>query len=99
MVRSTGMTKAGVGDALDGWLTSLDHRLKRLERVDRGEKPTGWLAIDPAENYMGGQGLHWFGNIGALGVRPITMQRYLGRPGDDWEDVKDFGVESDSEGN
>jgi hypothetical protein len=56
------------------------------------------LTIAPDQNFVGGQGLYWTGSIGVSGVRTITMQRFLGRDGDAWEDVEYFSSTTDASG-
>jgi hypothetical protein len=57
------------------------------------------LKVSPSGDVVGGQGLQWTGNIGLSGVRPITMEKYLGRDGDEWAPVPFFTSETDAAGN
>ncbi len=57
-------------------------------RVQRAAA-TGTLSVSPAR-FVSGQSLTWSGRLPHRGVRTITMQRFLNRPGDTWLDVDGF---------
>ncbi|CAI9398862.1 hypothetical protein [Nocardioides sp. T2.26MG-1] len=58
---------------------------------------TGTLAVSPAR-FVGGQSLTWTGRLPRPGVRTITMQRFLNRPGDSWLDVDGFSARTRADG-
>lgn len=43
----------------------------------------GWLQATPG-TFVGGQALSFRGNLGVGGVRTISLQQHMGRPGDQW---------------
>jgi hypothetical protein len=55
------------------------------------------LSVSP-KTYVGGQILRWSGNIGQRGVRPLTLQLNMGRPGDQWNDVDGFRSKTRADG-
>jgi hypothetical protein len=55
------------------------------------------LAV-PAGAYVAGQSLTWQGNIGATGVRRISLQLHISRPGDEWMAVDGFSGQTDADG-
>jgi hypothetical protein len=57
----------------------------------------GTLAVTPT-SFVGGQSLTWTGKLPHRGVRTITMQRFLNRPGDSWIDVQDFKATTKADG-
>lgn len=58
---------------------------------------TGTLAVSPAR-FVSGQSLTWSGRLPRGGVRTITMQRFLNRPGDTWLDVEGFSAKTRADG-
>ena len=58
---------------------------------------TGTLTVSPAR-FVSGQSLTWSGRLPVRGVRTITMQRFLNRPGDTWIDVDGFRAKTSADG-
>lgn len=67
--------------------------------TSRGQQAagTGTLAVSPAR-FVGGQSLTWTGRLPHRGVRTITLQRFLNRPGDTWIDVQGFSARTNADG-
>ncbi|MCB8954989.1 MAG: hypothetical protein H6529_00740 [Nocardioides sp.] len=65
-------------------------------RVERAAG-SGTLAVSPTR-FVGGQSLTWTGRLPHGGVRTITLQRFLNRPGDTWIDVQDFSARTNADG-
>ena len=57
----------------------------------------GSLSASPA-NFVSGQALTWTGRLPVSGVRTITMQRFLNRPGDSWIDVQGWKAKTNADG-
>ena len=57
----------------------------------------GTLSVSPTR-FVSGQSLTWTGKLPVSGVRTITMQRFLNRPGDSWIDVQGFKAETNADG-
>jgi hypothetical protein len=57
----------------------------------------GTLSVSPTR-FVSGQALTWSGRLPVSGIRTITMQRFLNRPGDSWIDVKNFKAKTKSDG-
>jgi len=58
---------------------------------------TGTLAVSPTR-FVSGQSLTWTGRLPVRGVRTITMQRFLNRPGDTWIDVDGWSAKTKADG-
>ena len=57
----------------------------------------GTLSVSPTK-FVSGQSLLWTGKLPHAGVRTITMQRFLNRPGDSWIDVQGFKAQTNADG-
>jgi hypothetical protein len=57
----------------------------------------GTLSVSPTR-FVSGQSLTWTGTLPVQGVRTITMQRFLNRPGDSWINVQGFKAETNADG-
>jgi hypothetical protein len=57
----------------------------------------GTLSVSPTR-FVSGQSLLWTGKLPVSGVRTITMQRFLNRPGDSWIDVQGFKAQTSADG-
>ncbi len=57
----------------------------------------GSLSVSPTK-FVSGQSLTWSGRLPHQGVRTITMQRFLNRPGDSWIDVQGFSAQTNADG-
>ena len=57
----------------------------------------GTLSVSPTR-FVSGQSLLWTGKLPVAGVRTITMQRFLNRPGDSWIDVQGFKAQTNADG-
>ncbi len=58
---------------------------------------TARLSVTPG-NFVGGQRLHWSGNVGHTGVRPLVLQFHMGRAGDMWTTVAGFRSRTRADG-
>lgn len=58
---------------------------------------TGTLSVSPSR-FVSGQSLTWSGRLPVKGVRTITMQRFLNRPGDTWLNVDGFSAKTKADG-
>ncbi len=58
---------------------------------------TGTLSVSPSR-FVSGQSLTWSGRLPVKGVRTITMQRFLNRPGDTWLNVDGFRAKTKADG-
>jgi hypothetical protein len=90
---------------------SWSHWMRAAALVAATVLVTGLLAASPGEaarrvgslqvtpdSYVGGQAVTFAGNIGASGVRRITLQTYMNRPGDNWVDLPGFSQNTAANG-
>ena len=57
----------------------------------------GSLTFSP-QSYVGGQALTFSGSLGRSGVRRITLQQHMNRPGDSWFAVRGFSGTTAADG-
>ncbi len=63
----------------------------------RAIQRSGSLSTSPS-TYVGGQAIAFTGSLGVSGVRRITLQQHMNRPGDRWFPVRGFSGQTRADG-
>lgn len=94
---TTGLLAGALACALASAAVSIPEAQASTAGAAMSARVSGSISVSPT-NYVGGQAVTFSGRLGVSGRRLITLQQFMGRPGDIWFPVKGYAGYTASNG-